>query len=341
MRLAAAARHIRRVGSGGRREQIMGIFRRRHGHGRSQPGDDEPDQTFPFLTVGQAARLRALVRRTFAEHGIESEIHPGHLQACDGWHFGLHNLFATCHNDPGGERAWPGVVRAHVAKLARINAEPSPAELSAENLLARAFIRVCGESTLPSLAGFGYRRRIGGDLVELLACDSPDAVAYLTDTEVERVGADELRAAGVENLLSEPFGEVHWLDAPGSARFAVLLGDSVYTASRLLTLDDVLRRATGEPDAPHGVLVSVPNRHQLAFHRLTDSTLIGALEGMTRFTIDGFSDGVGGVSPHLFWRPPGGGELQQLTEIERPGEVSVRVEGAFAEVVQRLLDPPA
>jgi hypothetical protein len=318
----------------------MGIFRRRRRYADQQPGDGEPDATFPFLTVGQAARLRSLVRQTFAEHGIESEIHPGHLAAADGWHFGLHNLFATCHNAPGGERAWPGVVRAHVKKLARINAEPSPADLSAEALLSRAFIRVCGQSTLPSLAGFRYRRRVGGDLIELLACDSPDAVAYLTDTEVERVGVDELRAAGVENLLGEPFGKIHWLDAPGSARFAVLLGDSVYTASRVLTLDDVLRRATGESSAPYGVLVSVPNRHQLTFHRLTDATLIGALEGMTRFTIDGYSDGVGGISPHVFWRPPGGGELQQLTTIDKPGEVSVRVEGAFAETVQTLLNRP-
>ncbi|MDQ1290020.1 MAG: hypothetical protein QG622_3586 [Actinomycetota bacterium] len=316
----------------------MGIFRRRRRRGAPSPRDGEPDETFPFLTVGEAARLRAMVREMFAEEGIESEIHPGHLAAADGWHFGLHNLFATCHNTPGGERAWPGVVRAHVAKLARINAEPSPADLSVESLLSRAFIRVCGESTLPSVSGFRYRRRVGGDLIELLACDSPDAVAYLTDTEVERVGADRLRAAGVENLLTEPFGEIHWLDAPGSARFGVLLGDSVYTASRLLILDDVLRRATGDPVSPHGVLVSVPNRHQLAFHRLVDASLVGALEGMTRFTIDGFSDGVGGVSPHIYWRAPGGGELQQLTEIEKPGEVSVRVEGEFAEVVQTLLN---
>jgi hypothetical protein len=85
---------------------------------------------------------------------------------------------------------------------------------------------------------------------------------------------------------------------------------------------------------------SVPNRHQLAFHRPEDSSLIRALEGLTRFTLDNYTDGAGGVSPHLFWRPSLGGRLQQLTEIESPNHVAVRIEGEFADVVQRLLGRP-
>lgn len=318
----------------------MGIFRRREGDGGQLPGDGEPDAAFPFLTVGQAARLRALTRQTLAEHGIESEIHPDHLLAADGWRFGLHNLFAICHHSAGGDRAWPQVVHAHVAAVVRRSGEPSPADLPAEQLLDRAFVRVCGAGSLPSMAAFGYHRRIGGDLVELIAYDTPEAVSYLTDAEVERVGADALRAAGLENLLTEPFGEVHWLEAPRGARFAVLVGDSVYTASRLLTLDDVLRRSLGHADSPNGLVVSVPNRHQLTFHRPEDGSLIRAIEGLTRFTIDNYADGVGGVSPHVFWRPPHGGRLQQLTEIEGSGRVAVRIDGEFAEVVQRLLGLP-
>jgi hypothetical protein len=322
----------------------MGIFRRRHHGGHEElPGDGDPDANFPFLTVGQAARLRALTRATFAEHGVESEIRPDHLIAADGWRYGLYNLFATCHATSGGERAWRAVVRTHVERMVRLGGAPSPAELDAEQLLAGAFVRVCSSSSLPAAQAFGYRRPLGGDLVELLAYDSPEAVAYLTDAEVDRVGAEALRAAGVEHLLAEPFGEVHWLDAPRASRFAVLLGESVYTASRLLTLDDVLRRCLGEADTPNGVIVSVPNRNQLAFHRPEDGSLIRAIEGLTRFTMDNYAEGAGGVSPHVFWRPPGGGTLQQLTDIGGPGQVSVRIDGAFADVVQRLLGfpPPA
>jgi hypothetical protein len=316
----------------------MRIFRRGRSRGPEElPGDGEPDADFPFLTVGQAARLRARTRAAFAEAGVESTIHGDHLTASDGWTFGLHNLFAGCHAEAGGERAWPKVVRAHVAKAVRLRSEPSPADLPADKLLAHAFIRVCGAGTLPSLDRMGYHRRLGGDLLELLAYDTPDAVAYLSDDEVGRVGVHDLRAAGVENLLTEPFGQVHWLSTPERARFAVLLGDSVYTASRLLVLDDVLRRALGEVDTPNGVVVSVPNRHQLAFHLPADAQVLSAVEGMVRFTLEGYQDAPGGVSPHVFWRPPGGGTLEQLTRLSEGDAVSVRVHGAFAEVVQRLV----
>jgi hypothetical protein len=305
-----------------------------------RPDDDQPDETFEFLTVRQAARLRSLTRATLAEHGVESEIHADHLLAAGEWRFGLHNLFAICRHTPGGEKAWPAIVRTHVATVVRRSTEPSPADLPAGELLDHAFIRVCGAATMPSLAAFGYHRPLGGELLELIAYDTPDVVSYLTDTEVERVGAEKLRAAGVEHLLAEPFGEVHWLQAPGGARFTVLAGESVHTASRVLVVDDVLRRVLGDADTPNGLLVSVPNRHQLAFHRPEDGSFIRAIEGLARFTVDNYADGVGGISPHLFWRPPRGGMLQQLTEIEGPGHVAVRIDGEFAEIVQRLLGLP-
>ena len=87
-------------------------------------------------------------------------------------------------------------------------------------------------------------------------------------------------------------------------------------------------------------MVGVPNRHRLAFHRPEDGSLIRAIEGLTRFTMDSYADGAGGISPHLFWRPPRGGPLRQLTEIEGPGQVAVRIDGEFADVVQRLLGRP-
>jgi hypothetical protein len=311
----------------------MALFERRSS-GRS--GDGDPDQDFPFLTVGQAARLRSLTRDAFAEQGVETAIEGDHLQAADGHQYGLHNLFATCHAAPRGERSWRGTVREHVARMVRLQDQPAPADLPAAEVLAHAFVRVCGTSTLPSLDLFGYHRTLGGDLVELLAFDTDEAVTFLTDDVVDRIGGDALRAAGVDHLLAEPFGEVAWLDAPGNGRFAVLLGESVYTASRVLTMDDVLRRVLGELDAANGVLVSVPNRHQLTFHVPSDGRLLAALEGMIRFTMTGFADGVGGVSPHVFWRPPSGGALEQRTAFDGDGTVSVQVRGAFAGVVERL-----
>jgi hypothetical protein len=163
-------------------------------------------------------------------------------------------------------------------------------------------------------------------------------VLLLTDDVVERVGVDALRAAGLHNLLVEPFGGVEWLDA-GDVRFGVVAGESVHTASRLLTVDDVLRRVHGEPDAPHGTLLCVPYRHQLAFHVVRDARVLPTVEAMVRFAIAGYDDGVGSVSPQLFYRSAAG-DLQQLTSISDDGDVEVHVDGAFAQALDHVMGEP-
>jgi len=164
-------------------------------------------------------------------------------------------------------------------------------------------------------------------------------VTYLDDDQVERAGAGALRSAGVERLLAEPFGELHDVSAPQSGRFTALVGDSVHTAGRLLTLDDVLRRATGSSRTPHGLLVSVPNRHQLVFHRPVDASLLGAVHGMLKFTVAGHDAGDDAISPHLYWRPPDGGRLEQLTRLD-DDVLRVRIRGRFAEIVEQLMGRP-
>lgn len=310
----------------------MAMFRRRPA---ARVGDDLPDPTFSFLTVGEAARLRALTREAFARHGLEVDVHADHLRSDDGAGYGLHNLFALCHNARKGEREWPSIVGDHVARMIRARQGPELTELPAEEILEHAFIRVVAATSLPDLSGFGYRREVVGDLVELLAFDTPDAVVLMPDEVVSRVGVDDLRAAGVHNLLTEPFGGIEWLEA-GDVRFGVVAGESVHTASRILTVDDVLRRVHGEPDAPYGTLLAIPYRHQLAFHVVRDASVLPTVEAMVRFSIAGYDDGVGSISPHLYYRAASGA-LQQLTVHGEEGEVSVHVEGAFADAIEAVM----
>lgn len=310
----------------------MRIFGRRP---PGRDGDDLPDPTFTFLTVGEAARLRALTREAFARHGLEVDVQADHLRSDDGAGYGLHNLFALCHNARRGEREWPAIVTDHVARMLRARQGPELSELSREEILEHAFVRVVASSSLPDLSGFGYRREVVGDLVELLAFDTPDAVVLMPDDVVARVGADDLRAAGVHNLLTEPFGGIEWLES-GDVRFGVVAGESVHTASRMLTVDDVLRRVTGEADAPYGTLLAVPYRHQLAFHVVADARVLPTVEAMVRFAIAGYDDGIGSISPHLYYRSATGA-LQQLTTHGEDGDVSVHVDGAFALALEAVM----
>lgn len=297
---------------------------------RDSAGPDEPDPVYGYFTAAQGARLRSLVREAFAERGIEVTLHGDRVEAAAG-QYGLTNIAAACNaNSP---KDWPDIVAWHVETVLRAVSAPPLAELDEAAVLAHIFVRVMGTSTFPDLASFGYRHELGGDLVELLALDSEDSVTMLTDTDVERFGVQKLRHAGLANLLAEPFGDCEPMPVDRDASFTCLLGDSVYTASRVLTMDDVLRRTTGRARPADGVLVCVPNRHQLAFHVPHDRTARAVLEEMARFAVHGYCEGVGRVSPFLFWHRHG--VLTQLSQADGDG-LRIELPDELAAVLHRL-----
>lgn len=305
----------------------MTLFGRRRANG---PGD-EPDATFGYLTAEEAAAVRSLVRSAFAENGLEVVVAPDHVVATDGGQYGLANIAALCHTLP--RKDWPAAARRHVESVLRAVATPVPEDLPEAEVLRRVFVRVMGTASLSDLSRMTYRRDLGGDLVELLALDYEDHVVLLDDEALARFDVDAVRHAGVANLLAEPFGAYETVKADRRAGFGVVLGESVYTASRLLTMDDVLRRTVGDVTAPDGLFVCVPTRHQLAFHVLRDGGAIPVLQTMALFAAQGYSDGVGAVSPFVFWLQ--NGRFSPLTRLE-DGELHVEVDGALAEVLERL-----
>jgi hypothetical protein len=294
------------------------------------------DLEFDYFTVEQGARFRALVRRAFSEEGIEGTVYSDHVES-DGRQYGLHNLAAACHG--ARDREWDQIVRKHVAAIVRATDGPSEFdELTDEEVLSRTYVRVMGRSTVPDGDAWSYARVLAGDLIELFALDCPETVALFNTEHVERFGVDALRAAGLANVMAEPIQTVERLGVEGeSANLHVVLGDSVYTASKLLTMADVLRRTVGDPAPTHGALVCVPNRHQLAFHVIGDLTVVPSLQAMVGFAADGYSDGVGAVSPFVFWWRAG--ELAQLSFADDDGRLRVEVSAEFAAVLEAVEGP--
>lgn len=309
----------------------MGLFR------RSRPrdqGSTEPDEHLPFLTVDEASELRRVAQQAFAEAGVDVVIHPGHLQATDGRVLGLWNLAAACRQAPQGRKDWPRMARQHVRAL--IAPTSDPASLSREELLSRVYLRVYGLSTVPAvtLDRVRYARPLSEDMIEALVLDSPESVTMLLDDVVERHDLDELRQAGLENLLREPIDEIARMDIPG-ASVHVVSGASVYTGSRVLILPELLRRVLGEREYPDGVLVAVPFRHQILLHPLDGPDVVQSLSAMAQLAAMGFSDSPGSVSPCVYWWREGG-----LTPVSRPDEsggVAVEVRPELAAVLERLV----
>lgn len=278
-----------------------------------------PDETFPFFDMAQAERFRGLTREVFAEAGLELTVHADHLAGSDGHEFGLGTLATLCHAEDRGEAAWPEVVRAYVARLVRIQEDPEPFDLlTHDEVLARTYLRVVAAGDPPSwIPG----REFAPGLVEVLNLDLPEAVLFFNDDHVARFGpAEDLRRAGLANLRQlRP--DQHEVLAQSGGTVHVLLGDSMFTASTMLLLPEVVGRYDAPPDPDLGVFVAVPNRNQLDFHALRGEDALASLKLLVGFAAAGYQDAVGALTPEVYWWRQGGFE-----RISRQTPDGIRVE---------------
>ena len=298
----------------------MGLFKRAK---RSSP----PDDHLP-LTVDQAARLRELVRTTFAEAGLEVVVHVDHMEDDSGRKLGLWNLAALCRDTP--EREWPDLVRRHVRALA----EPDGLDdLDEEALNAGVHLRLVERAGFPDPSWHPTAMELGEDLLGVLSIDLPATVSTpKEDYWAEHGGLDRWRSIGRANLIAVALSDdlEHQRVAPddGAGAFDVVMGDSFFTGSTALVVDHLVRRWSPDADASRGVLVVAPFRHQVGW-RVLDGTpdSAAALDNLFRFAMLGFSDAPGPLSPHVHWVR--GTEWRQVTRLV-DGEARVDVDAELA-----------
>lgn len=306
----------------------VGLFKKR------QPDAELPDDALNFFTRSLANGFRGVAREVFAEIGLEVVIHDDHAVDDSGRQFGFWNIAAQCAAEPRAE--WHRLIREHVQRVLASMDAPSPfADLDPSDAARRTYARLYAEEGLPTLDHYPHREFVPG-VVELLALDLPETVAYFQHDDAAKLGGWEaLRASGLANLESMPVENLETLDAPGGGSFHALLGESVYTGSRALLLPGLATQLTGEAVSEYGWLMSVPNRHQLVWHLIQNSDVVTALNGMVHFTVLGYSDSPGSVSPHVYWW--NGSAYEQLTQIdEDDGAVSIHAGPAFTDVLNAV-----
>ena len=296
--------------------------------------DGPPDEAFPFFTGDQAARFRELARQGFAEAGLEVTVHPDHVVDDAGTQFGLANLAAQCHNAARGEREWREITATHTARIVRGMDAPSPFEsMSRAELLASTYLRLMPTADLAPMRA-DYARKVGDGISEVLNVDLPETVVTYLDEHIDRFGPiEDLRRAGLANLRQVPIDEHQRVASPQGAALDVVMGDSVFTASKLLVLDEVLAQLGVTDVHENGVLVVAPFRHQLAFHAIRDATAVSAVHGLELFARLGHNGSPGPLSPHVHWWR--GGELRRITE-HGPDGVQVYVDEDLTEVFNRV-----
>ncbi|MFD9379826.1 immunity 49 family protein [Streptomyces sp. NPDC059999] len=257
------------------------------------PGTPGSDAELPMLTTAQASYLRELA----APYSRE------------GHHHSLFGLGHTCGQAP--ESHWPELVAAHFAALRRA----STGGESAEELLRGTHARLLPLASLTQdlVAGMRYARTVADGLVFAYALDGPTSVRILTDADVERAGPEELGRAAYANLMGVPVTHEE-VSVGGRARLHSLHGDSPFVASKALFLSEVARQVTGEPLPRDGALAIVPNRHLLAYHPITDGSVVDALNGLASYALSAHEEGPGQLSPRVYWWSDGA--LTSLTVID-------------------------
>ncbi|MFE0137960.1 hypothetical protein ACFWY6_41365 [Streptomyces sp. NPDC059037] len=174
---------------------------------------------------------------------------------------------------------------------------------SAPDPLRSVYLRLVAEESIPEEARgqFSYLQPLATDLLVGVALDTPDNVRVLDDSDVALVEWETLAAAARRNLLSEPVN-YNTADLPGGAVLHILgHPESVFAASKVLVFEEAVRVNGGPAIPDEGVLLVVPNRHNLVFYPLTDHHVGEAANALAQFGQGAYEDGPGRLSPRVFW----------------------------------------
>jgi hypothetical protein len=217
-----------------------------------------------------------------------------------------------------------------------ITSAPAHRPVPGEPLLARLRPWPAGRAGIEAAAHRYTRARVlAPGLCELLALDGEGTVTPLTDEALAPLGGTlELRARALDNLRARPVERHTEQNGPRGARFHVVSGDCVFTASRVLTVDTLARDLTGRGLGPDGALVAVPDRRRLAFRPLgtdRDPGLLPALDGLADYTAARFTAAADPVSPDVYWWHRG--TLARLVRWREPAPART---AAFDLVLRRL-----
>jgi hypothetical protein len=303
------------------------------GHRRRNELDGtQPHPVLTPLTMTQAVRLVRMAEEAVARRGMSMQydgagslvpVGSDGVPVQDGMFAGLANLARTVATLP--RQQWRSAVAAHFAQLTPPDSPP----LVPDDLESELYLRlVCASTIRPDWA-----ERVPEFVPGVLTAPATytgRAVAMHFDVDNLGVTWDEATRLGLANLrrLRDTVEHVHYSGAEVTS-----LTGSMFTASRALVLDTVLRESMQVENPPFGCLVAIPARDMLLVHVLRDRTVVTALDMLVTLATTMFSSRPGAVSPHVYYVTDH--EWQQVTD-HSTGEVRVLANGRLSDAMLRL-----
>lgn len=299
---------------------------------RNETDGNRPHPVLTPLTVTQALRLVRLAEDAVAKRGLPMQydgagslvpVGSDGVPVQDGMFAGLANLARTVAELP--RQQWRSAVAAHFDQMTDPNGPPPiPDDLKSELYLRL----VCASTIDPRLAE--RMPEFAPGVLTVPATYTGRAVAMHFDIASLGVTREEATRMGLANLRSLRDNVEHLRH--NGAEIAVLSG-SMFTASRALVLDTVLRESLHVENPPFGCLVAMPARDMLLVHVLRDQTVVTALDILVTLATTMFASRPGPVSPHVYYVADH--EWQQVTD-HSTGTVRVQATGRLSDAMQRL-----
>jgi len=241
----------------------------------------------------------------------------------DGVSAGLMNLALTVANLP--RQQWRSAVAAHFDQLLALDGPPTiPDDL--ENEL---YLRLVCVATIDPEMAEGVPEFAPGVLT-VPATYVGRGVAMHFDLDSLGVPWNEATRIGLANLrrLRDEVETVRYNGAEVTA-----LTGSMFTASRALVFDTVLRESLRVENPPFGCLVAMPARDLLFVHVLRDHTMLNALQLLITTAVTMFNTRPGAVTPHVYYVTDN--EWHQVTDYST-GEFHLRPIRPLEEAAERL-----
>jgi hypothetical protein len=265
--------------------------------------DDVPDWAKFFSPEDYRAFLGA-VDEEMRRRQLPFEFGDGTVRVTppeqEGADYGLLNLAQTCH--AAGRSEWPSTIREHFDNAFRSSRDSEELDARSERLediRPSLKVRLYHTDYLDQMGGEGLVHRVPAEgLIETLVYDLPGSVRTVPPDHLRKWGVptDELFRMGLDNVKGEPPPLRQTFDVGKGAVIQALVGDSFFTASHALFLEQYL-----QPLPAFGALVALPHRHAVLFHPIENMRVIGAVNSMIPIAFGMYQEGPGSLSPGLYW----------------------------------------
>lgn len=295
--------------------------------------EDRPHPVLLPLTMTQVDRLVRLAEDATSARGFPMRydgssallpIGDDGAPLDNGMFAGLANLARTVGGLP--RQRWRDAVSAHFDQMTPGGCPPAiPEDLDKE-----LYLRLVDASTINPEWAERVPEFVPG-LRTAPATYTGRAVAMHFDLDSLGIPWHDITRIGLANLRRLK-DTVEYVDVQG-ADVAVLSG-SMFTASRALVLDTVLRESLHVEDPPFGCVVAMPARDLLLVHVMRDPTVVYAMVEMTRMATRYYSEAPGAVSPHLYYYATDN-EWHQLTDYSK-GTADLKRVPSFSQAMHRL-----